>query len=261
MTAKKKAGTPAVPRYQEIADELRQRIEAEEFDGPDDKGKRKPLPTVADLSKDLGVADGTVRKALSILRTEGLIDVQQGHGTFVRQWKPIFRDANARLAASHWGSGRSIWSADVDPTARTLETRDLTVGVTDDVSKQYRAFLGSDRVLLRDRVYVVDGRRVMWARSYLPADLVAGTAIERHDTGPGGTFARLADLGLPMALFSEEMDVRRPLPGEQKRLKISADEPVARIVRLNATADERIVEITDMVAVGEAYRFRWTFTS
>lgn len=261
MTAKDKESTPAIPRYKEIANELRRRIGEKEFDGVDDKGKRKSLPSVDQLTKDFKVTDGTVRKALSVLRTEGLIDVQQGHGTFVRQWKPIFRDANARLAASHWGSGKSIWSADVDPVERTMETRTLSVGPVDDVPEQYRTLLGTNRVLLRNRVYVVDGRRVMWARSYLPLDVVAGTAIERHDTGPGGTFARLAELGLPMALFSEELEIRHPLPEEQEQLKISADEPVGRIVRMNATADERIVEITDMVAVGEAYRFRWTFTS
>jgi GntR family transcriptional regulator len=142
-----------------------------------------------------------------------------------------------------------------------METRIVSIGPADDVPDRYQTLLHADRLLLRNRIYVVDGRRVMWARSYLPADAVAGTAIEKHDTGPGGTFARLAEIGLAMALFAEEVEVRRPLPEEQKHLKISADEPVARIVRMNATAEERIVEITDMVAVGEAYRFRWTFTS
>lgn len=254
-------GGPGAPRYQEIADRLRKRISAGEFDGTDPKGKPKPLPSVSDLSKSLHVADGTVRKALSVLRTEGLIDMKQGHGTFVRRWKPIFRDANARLAATHWGQGRSIWSTDVDPVERSMEIQIVSVKTVNDAPQQYRTFLGAERLLLRDRVYVVDGRRVMWARSYLPADVVAGTAIEKHDTGPGGVFARLAELGLTMAIFSEEVEVRRPLPEEQKHLKIGADEPVARIVRMNATAEERILEITDMVAVGEAYRFRWTFTS
>lgn len=249
------------PRYQEIAKALRDRIAAGDFDGTDDKGKPLPLPSVADLSSDFGVADGTVRKALSVLRTEGLIDMKQGHGTFVRRWKPIFRDANARLAATHWGQGRSIWSTDVDPVERSMEIQIVSIKAVDDAPQQYRTLLGADRLLMRNRVYVVDGRRVMWARSYLPADVVAGTAIERHDTGPGGVFARLAELGLTMVLFSEELEVRRPLPEEQKHLKIGADEPVARIVRMNATSEERIVEVTDMVAVGEAYRFRWTFTS
>lgn len=258
MTAKE---DPGVPRYQEIADKLRARIDSGEFNGTDDKGKPKPLPSVGDLSKSLKVSDGTVRKALGVLRTEGLIDMRQGHGTFVRRWTPIFRDANARLSASHWGRGKSIWSADVDAVERSFETHVISIGPVDDAPKNYQGFLHADRLLLRNRVYAVDGRRVMWARSYLPADVVAGTAIEQADTGPGGTFARLAEMGLNMALFAEEVEVRRPLPEEQKQLRIGADEPVARIVRMNATADERILEITDMVAVGEAYRFRWTFTS
>lgn len=253
--------TSGNPRYQEIAKALRDRIAAGDFNGTDDKGKPKPLPSVADLSSDFGVADGTVRKALGVLRTEGLIDMKQGHGTFVRRWKPIFRDANARLAAAHWGQGKSIWSADVDPVERDFGTQWVSLGETDEAPAKYRALLRTDQVFLRNRIYVVDGRRVMWARSYLPADVVSGTAIAVANTGPGGTFARLAEIGLTMALFAEEVEVRRPLPEEQKQLRIGADEPVARIIRMNATDDERIVEVTDMVAVGEAYRFRWTFTS
>lgn len=249
------------PRYQEIADALRARIAAGDFDGLDDKKKPKPLPSVSDLSKDFAVADGTVRKALSVLRSESLIDMKQGHGTFVRRWKPIFRDANLRLAAAHWGQGKSIWSADVDPVERSFDTDWVSLGETHEAPETYHSLLHADRVFLRSRIYVVDGRRVMWARSYLPTDVVAGTAIALHNTGPGGTFARLAEAGLTMALFAEELEVRRPLPEEQKHLRIGADEPVARIVRMNATQEERIVEVTDMVAVGEAYRFRWTFTS
>src|SRR5216110_2224775 len=75
-------GGSGVARYPEIATGMRDHITAGEFDGTDDKGKRKPLPSVSDLSESLGVSDGTVRKALAVLRTEGLIDIQQGHGTF-----------------------------------------------------------------------------------------------------------------------------------------------------------------------------------
>jgi DNA-binding GntR family transcriptional regulator len=41
------------------------------------------MPSEKDLHDEFGLARETVRRALAVLRAEGLIDVRQGHGTFV----------------------------------------------------------------------------------------------------------------------------------------------------------------------------------
>jgi DNA-binding transcriptional MocR family regulator len=61
-----------------IAAELRARIERGEY-AP---GQR--FPTEFELAAEWETARNTVRGALQQLRNEGLIDVRQGHGTFVR---------------------------------------------------------------------------------------------------------------------------------------------------------------------------------
>lgn len=245
--------------YLRIADHLRGRIDDGEFiegyEGTPDR-----LPPIEDLAASYKVAAGTIRSALAQLRALGVVDMKQGRGTFVRTWKPILRDANKRLSREHWGAGKAIWSADVANDQRR-ETKDLAVFTTAEAPAAYRRLLDAERVLVRDRVYTVDSRRAMWARSYLPADLVAGTQIEEHETGNGGTFKRLDEIGHAPAQFSEEVVVRRPTFEEQSKLGINSDDPVAHIVRLNATAEGRIVEVTDMIAVGEVYRFRWTFAA
>jgi GntR family transcriptional regulator len=246
-------------RYLEIADDLQRRVEADEF-AEGYEGNAGQLPPIGDLATSYGVAAGTVRNALAQLRAQGVLDMKQGRGTFVRTWQPTLRDANKRLSREHWGSGKAIWAADLADDQRRGE-KDVVVYATMDAPVQYRELLGADRVLIRDRVYTIDAKRIMWARSYLPADLVAGTQIVEHDTGAGGTFQRLAEIGQAPVRFSEEVTVRRPTFQEQAKLGINSDDPVAHIVRLNATDDDRIVEVTDMVAVGEAYRFRWTFTA
>lgn len=246
-------------RYLEIADDLRSRIKADEF-AEGYEGNPGQLPPIGDLAASYRVATGTVRNALTYLRTHGVVDMKQGRGTFVRTWKPILRDANKRLSREQWGSGKAIWAADVADDQRR-ETKDIVVYTTRDAPAPYRELLGAERVLVRDRVYTIDDKRIMWARSYLAADLVAGTQIEEQETGAGGTFLRLAEIGQAPVQFSEEVAVRRPTLQEQSKLSINRDDPVAHIVRLNATTEGRIVEVTDMVAVGEAYRFRWTFTA
>ena len=64
-------------RYRVIGDDLRIRLTSEEF-GPGDL-----LPSEADLSLHYDASRVTIRKALEILRDEGLISSRQGFGWFV----------------------------------------------------------------------------------------------------------------------------------------------------------------------------------
>jgi GntR family transcriptional regulator len=66
-----------VPRYQEIADSLRGRI---------DSGELPPgamLPSIARISQEWGVSPATAGNALRLLHSEGLIRTAEGGDTFV----------------------------------------------------------------------------------------------------------------------------------------------------------------------------------
>jgi DNA-binding GntR family transcriptional regulator len=67
------------PPYQQIADELRGRIERGELQ----PGQR--LPSITQLSQEYGVARVTSVKALKVLADEGLIVSRPGWGNFVRR--------------------------------------------------------------------------------------------------------------------------------------------------------------------------------
>ncbi len=64
-------------RYQSIADELRRRLES------GDSGRRGCCPREAELSEAYAASRVTVRRALEVLREEGLVDSRQGFGWFV----------------------------------------------------------------------------------------------------------------------------------------------------------------------------------
>lgn len=70
--------TAAEPPYKQIADWLRERIQAGEF-AP---GQR--LPTERDLLELLGVAATTSRRAYRLLSDEGWVTTTAGRGTHVR---------------------------------------------------------------------------------------------------------------------------------------------------------------------------------
>lgn len=73
-------------------------------------------------------------------------------------------------------------------------------------------------VCVRSRRFVLDGKPVLLSTSYLPANLVAGSGITQEDTRPGGTYARLAELGSKPVYFREEIRSRMPSQDEATRL-------------------------------------------
>lgn len=55
------------------------------------------MPTEAQLEKQLKVSRLTVRGAIAMLVAQGLVDVQQGHGTRIKEWR---RDGSFELAGA-----------------------------------------------------------------------------------------------------------------------------------------------------------------
>ena len=100
---------------------------------------------------------------------------------------------------------------------------------------------------------------MLLATSYLPMSVVAGSAITQKDTGPGGTYARLAELGYKPVHFREEIRSRMPVKHEATALSISAGTPVILICR-TAFADEgRPVKINEMTLDAASYILEYEF--
>src|SRR5215813_1440902 len=70
---------PEGARYKRLAALLRARINSGEL------AVDQRLPSEKDFQDEYGMARETIRKAVGLLRSEGLVEVRQGHGTFVRQ--------------------------------------------------------------------------------------------------------------------------------------------------------------------------------
>ena len=67
----------ATPVYVQVANILRARIESGEL-LPD-----RPVPSESQLQQEFGVARGTARKAIGVLREEGLVVTVMGRGSYV----------------------------------------------------------------------------------------------------------------------------------------------------------------------------------
>ncbi|CAM5735932.1 hypothetical protein SHIRM173S_09002 [Streptomyces hirsutus] len=100
--------------------------------------------------------------------------------------------------------------------------------------------IGDGTTCVRRRRFVLDGKPVLLATSYLPMPLVAGSAITQEDTGPGGTCARLAELGYEPVHFREEIRSRMPSKDEAAQLSMSAAERgVSRPSGITRAAERR----------------------
>lgn len=239
----------------QIADDLRARIDDGEF-GP---GAR--LPGEPALVRDYGVAKMTASGALKLLVAEGVAVSRPGSGTYVREFKPILRDATKRLSRKQWAEGKSIWAADVGE--RPMTVADLEVYEDDAPRWVARALdLGDEgRIIVRSRRFLVDGEPVQMAVSYLPAELVRDSLIAEPDSGPGGTYARLAELGAEPVHFTEDLRARMPSSDESSALAVLPGTPVMEICRTAYTAEGRAVEINRMLLDAGAYALRYSFGS
>ena len=66
-----------VPLYEQVANDLQRQIE----DGT--LPPNRPVPSEATIQQTYGVARGTARKAVELLRERGLVTTVQGKGTYV----------------------------------------------------------------------------------------------------------------------------------------------------------------------------------
>lgn len=242
------------PLHQRITDDIRAQI----LDGTLAAGA--PAPGENKIIEKYQVSRTTARRALASLKEEGLLEARQGVPTKVRSFQLIRRNATKRLAAAVWGDGRAIWDIDVPDRSHVA---DVVVDEVDGPARILRAFGAQDgtRFCRRSRRYVVDDEPVMLAVSHLRADIVAGTPITEADSGEGGIYARLAELGQAPANFREEIRVRMPSPEEARQLNLTAGTPIICIARSAANAAGEVVEVNEMTLDANAYLLEYDFSA
>ena len=237
------------PAYRQIADQLRTAIEAGEL------GPGGQLPSERALMDECRAARGTVRQAIALLKSEGLIDIEHGRGAFVRRRPPIRRVAHDRFARRHRAAGQAAYLAELAAEGRSAEVEVLEVGPTeapDDIGERLQ--LGKARkVLVRRRRYLADGEPMELATSYVPWDLAKGTPMTEPNPGPGGIYARLEEMGHELGRFAEEVAARMPSPAESRALKLTAGTPVITVVRTAYDTEELPVEVCDTVMAADRY--------
>lgn len=237
------------PAYHQIADQLRSDIKAGVLASGSQVASERVLMDQYDASR------GTVRQALGVLRTEGLIEIRHGKGAFVRSRPPILRVAHNRFARRHRDAGRAAFLAEMESEGRKPQVEIDYVGPAD-APEEIARHLGveaGEQVLARRRRYLADDEPVEIATSYVPWGIADGTAIAEEDTGPGGLYARLEELGHELAEFTEEVSARMPHPEEARDLDLAVGVPILRVLRRAIDTDGRVVEVCDTIKAADRF--------
>ncbi len=238
-------------QYEQIADLLRARI----ADGTYPPGSL--LPSEPELSAELGLSRVTVNRAIGLLRAQGLVRVRRGAGTYVRSLPTIVRDARTRYARRNRGTGAgAVEVTELDLQSRTDYTEIGRTTATAPVAQALGITEGDD-VLVRRRVLYANDEPTQIADSYYPWHMVAGSALVQAETGVGGSYSRLAEMGIDVVRFTEDVNVRMPTDHERVVLQVEGSQPVFDIVHIAWTADKTPVEAAFHVMPGHLWTLRY----
>lgn len=249
--------TSEEPLYRRIADDLRGQIVS---------GERAPgsqLPPESDLAARYDTTRQTVRNALGVLRTDGLIVTGQGSRTIVRPAPGVRISVTGTNYRRHRGLGLPGFNAQVleqGQSPRQDITEVATVSAPADIAQKLDLDEGSP-VVVRRRVFNANDVPVALTDSYYPAGLAQGTAIEQPARIKGGVHALIEDENGPIrraiARSEDDLVARMPTPDEARKLGLPPGMPVIRILRTVYDAGNRPLEVQDTVAVADKHQFRY----
>jgi GntR family transcriptional regulator len=207
-------------RYQEIADVLRQRA----LDSP----AGSVLPSEAEMSAEFGASRVTIRRALELVRDDGLIAARQGFGWFVAT-DPVQQNlgALATIESHVEGVGK-------------LSERKIEEFAYETAPDRVARVLGVDQVLRVKRVNLADGEPFAVVTVWCPAEL--GAHLSRRDV-ERRPFYELLDVELRGATQTIGADLVDT--ADARLLGVPAGSPVLRCQRTTTDSTGRAVLLSE----------------
>ena len=207
-------------RYQEIADELREMV--------DDAPAGSVLPSEAEMSERFGASRVTVRRALELVRDEGLIAARQGFGWFVAT-EPV------RQSLESLGTIES----QVEGVGKISERR-VEEFAFEEPPADVRRLLDSEQVLRVKRVNLADGEPFAVVTVWCPADLGAGLSRRDVERTP---FYEL--LGIDLRGATQTIGADSADEVDADLLGVPVGSPVLRCRRITTDHDGRPVLVSE----------------
>lgn len=241
------------PAYQRLADDLRAAITRGDYQ------PGQTLPRLVDLAAQYGITRQTASEAVAVLEREGLVQAVRRRGTVVLDRsipKPVLRSREVR---------RDEIGYYFDPTAQGWRALAPTRIAYEAPPRDLAALLGvpaGEPQLVRDRVMGDPDTREakQLAASWLPASITRGTVLEQADTGRGGIYDRLEEMGYGLLEWQEIVTCRMPSEAERELLAAPPGVPLQRVIRLCLSPRGEVVEINDTVWRADLFAIGYELT-
>lgn len=245
------------PLYRRIAEVLRASILSGEL------APGSQLPSENDLKDRFATTRVTVRKSLALLKADGLLVSSQGKGVFVRS-RPnvqmLTTGANFRIRRD---TGEANYNAEAAAQGLVAEQELLSVETMPapaEVADRFGFEVGT-AVVVRRRLFRVDGEPMQLVDGYYSARRFAGTAVGESRRIRGGVSGLIEDPDGPIrqriVQFVEDLEIRMPKPDEAEALKIPPGVPVARVIRTGHVASGEVIEVLDSLVPCDRHLFRY----
>jgi GntR family transcriptional regulator len=211
-------------RYQEIADSLRLRVHEGQY------GAGRLLPSEAELGEEFDASRVTIRRALEVLRDEGLVAARQGFGWFVAA-APLRQN----LAQLRTIEGQLIDSG-IRPERRILAFEFVAA------DPHVATVLGAEQVLLVKRLNLADGEPFAVVTVWCPAELGQHLSRAEVERSP---FYELLDV--PLHGATQTIGADAASPGDAQLLHVPAGSPVLRCERVTTDTTGRAVLLSEHI--------------
>jgi len=229
----------SVPMYEQIAAILKDEILSNKYDPSGNIG------TQTKLAQRFDVSIITIRKAISLLTQQGLLDVTQGKGTFVKN--TILNDNLTRLTGVDNIISDSHLSAQVQVLVFEM------IDTPSHFDAELRRGLGK-KCLHLERLHVMEGVRAAYAEIWLPAkygELITPSDVERY------TIYQIYESKWNLSLGKGKQVIRADAasPKVSEALGISPGSPVLSINRRAYSATGELVEYMQLSYEHTQYSF------
>jgi GntR family transcriptional regulator len=211
------------PMYRQIADHLRRQIESHEI------APGSQLPTELELTDRYEASRNTVRDAIKLLTTRGLVETRPGQGTFViEKIQPFLVTLSGDPAGDVSTGEDEAFMADVQAQHRasTISPPRVEIQLADSsVAAALELEIGT-QVVSRHQQRFIDGMPWSVQTSFYPMALVQAGAthlIQATDIR-GGTLVYLRGvLGIRQIGYQDTITVRPPDENETAFFKLPGD--------------------------------------
>jgi GntR family transcriptional regulator len=243
--------------YRRIVDDLRAAIAT---------GQRAPgerLPSEHELASEYGASRPTVRRAIAVLKAEGLVVSEQGRGMFVRSTPHVRLLLSGANYRKHRDAGLPGFNAQVREQGQVPEQRLLdviTIAASADVAQRLN-LAEDEQVVVRKRLFMINAQPVSFCDSYYPATMVTGTTIAKRQKIRGGVNSLIEDPDGPIrrriARSVDELLARMPSQDELDGLQLTAGVPVVVIVRTVYDVNGDPIEVQHTIAAADRHQFQY----